>query len=403
MRQARENGEKKRSRPLRVPLRLAPWLGMLGMAAASLLRRRPAGGPRSPEEFDAAEPGRGRLASAPWEIPGRGWKDIAWRTYNEFGRTRLQALAGGVTFYVLLATFPAVAAFVTLYGMISDVAAMERLFQHLGAVFPRDVIDLVVAQMAFVAAQHQSALGFAFVLSAAISAWSANAGMKALIDGINVAYNEREKRPYVPRTLVTYAATVAATALMVLITAASLAVPAAFQEVGLHHLARYWAPLRWLLILSLTTCGFALLYRYGPSRAPPRWRWVIFGAVFASIAWMASSIGFSWYLDRFRRLGATYGSLGAIIGFMLWVWLSVLIVLMGAELNSEIEHQTACDTTVGRGRPIGERGAVMADAVGVAFTVSPRQALHNTAAFLARQAHTVANAARSLVKERRPN
>jgi membrane protein len=111
---------------------------------------------------------------------------------------------------------------------------------------------------------------------------------------------------------------------------------------------------------------------------------------------MGSSVAFSWYLDSFRRLGATYGSLGAIIGFMLWVWLSVLIVLMGAELNSEIEHQTACDTTIGRGKPMGERGAVMADAVGSAFTVSPRQALANTGAFFARQVHTVANAVRSL-------
>jgi membrane protein len=396
MRQGSEKGENRGGGLKRLALRLAPWLGVLAMAGASLVRRRPDAAPRSPEEFEAAQPGRGRMASAPWEIPGRGWKDIAWRTYNEFGRTRLQALAGGVTFYVLLATFPAVAAFVTLYGMISDVAAMEKLFQHLGTVFPRDVIDLVVAQMAFVAAQHQNALGFAFVLSAAISAWSANAGMKALIDGINVAYNEREKRPYVPRTLVTYAATIAATAFMVLITAASLAVPAAFHQFGLHHLARYWAPLRLLLILALTTCGFTLLYRYGPSRAPPRWRWVVFGAVFAALAWMGSSVAFSWYLDSFRRLGATYGSLGAIIGFMLWVWLSVLIVLMGAELNSEIEHQTACDTTIGRGKPMGERGAVMADAVGSAFTVSPRQALANIGAFFARQVHTVANAVRSL-------
>jgi membrane protein len=387
---------------LRLPLRVAPWLAMAAMAAFWRRRRKPDQSPTpTPEDFDAAEPHRGRSANFPWRIPPRGWKDILWRTYNEYGRSRLPSLAGGVTFYLLLATFPAIAAFVSLYGLFFDVDAVEKQFLHLSAIFPSDAVNLIGDQMVRVAAQQHGALGAAFVVSAAVSVWSANAGMKALFDGVNVAYNETEKRPYLPRTVLTYAATLTAVLFTVSITAVALAVPVAFHDLGLHHLADWWKPLRWVVMLVMATLGFALVYRFGPSRAPARWRWLICGALFAAVTWMAGSLGFSWYLDTFTHLGVTYGSLGAMIGFMLWVWLSVMIVLLGAELNSEIEHQTACDTTTGKPAPMGERGAVMADAVGEAFTVSPREARVITADFLARQVGHVWNFFRRLAGLRR--
>jgi membrane protein len=209
--------------------------------------------------------------------------------------------------------------------------------------------------------------------------------MGALFDGVNVAYNERETRPWLPRTLLTYAATLAAIAFIVSTTSAALAVPEVLHALGVHHIVDWWEPLRWLAILAVAVLAFTLLYRFGPSRRPARWRWLICGGAGSAAAWMAGSWAFSWYFNSFTHLGVTYGSLGAMIGFMLWMWFSVMIVLAGAEFNSEIEHQTACDTTIGPPAALGERGAVMADAVGAAFPLSPRQMREAFGAMLARE------------------
>jgi membrane protein len=358
----------------RLSLRVAPWLAMTAMALWN--RRRGSAAPArslSPAAFDLAEPRRGRQAQFPWQIPPRGWKDIAWRTFHEYGRTRLPALAGGVTFYLLLATFPAIAAFVSLYGLFSSVDLAEQQFLHLARVFPSDAINLIGDQMVRIAAQRHGALGAAFGVSAAVSIWSANAGMRALFDAVNIAYNEHENRTYLHLTAITYTATAIAMVFIVTTTGVALAVPEALHDLGFHNIAPWWDLLRWLGILSMATVAFTLVYRFGPNRRPARWPWLIGGGLFAAVAWMAGSLGFTGYLNTFTHLGVTYGSLGAMIGFMLWMWFSVMIVLLGAELNSEIEHQTACDTTVGAMRPMGERGAAVADDVGRAWTASPKE------------------------------
>jgi len=388
-------------------LRAAPWLAALAMAVLWRKDRRrgaaPDAGeaPLTPEDFEAAEPGRGRAANYPWMIPPRGWKDILWRTYRKYGRTRLPALAGGVTFYLLLATFPAIAAFVSLYGLFSSVDSVEQQLQHMSSILPREAVRLIGAEMLRLARERQGTLGVAFVGSALISIWSANAGMKALFDGVNIAYNEVEKRPYLPRTLLTYAATLGALVFAVAITAMGVAVPMAFQQIGLSGSAHGWVPLRWIAIYLTAALAFSLVYRFGASRRRPRWRWVAGGGLAAALLWMAGSLGFSWYLNTFTHLGVTYGSLGAMIGFMLWVWFSVMVVLVGAELTAEIEHQTARDTTIGAPRPIGERGAVMADTIGEAFTVSPRQGRDLATAFLARQIGYVIDFLRRLGRPKR--
>jgi membrane protein len=239
--------------------------------------------------------------------------------------------------------------------------------------------------MVRLAGQEHGTLGVAFVVSAALSIWSAKAGMQALFDGVNLAYNETEKRPFLKRALLTYAATLVAILFIVITTSVALAVPEVLHAIGLHRIVLWWGPVRWLAILASAVVAFTLVYRFGPSRRPARWRWVAAGGLFAALAWMAGSFVFSWYLNSFTHLGVTYGSLGAMIGFMLWMWLSVLIVLVGAELNAEIEHQTACDTTIGLERPVGERGAVVADTVGGAFPMSPRQIRENLGAWILRE------------------
>lgn len=386
-----------------LPLQALPWIAVLAMAALWPKSKKTEASepaqprPLDPAHFEALEPGRGRAARFPWNIPALGWKDILWRTYRESGQDRLPALAGGVTFYVLLAAFPAVAAFVSLYGLFSDVGSVEKQLEQMSAVFPRDAVTLIGQQMMRVATQKQATLSVTFIASTAISVWSANAGMKALFDGINIAYDETEKRDYIPRTLITYAATLAALLFLVAVTAVTVAAPVYFKSRGVESVTLWWIPLRWALVYLIAAVGFTLLYRYGPSRKHARWRWVSPGASAAALLWMVGSLGFSWYVNNFTHFGVTYGSLGAMVAFMLWVWFSVMVVLTGAELNAEIEHQTACDTTTGEVRPMGERGAVMADTVGKAFTVSPREAVAWSGAFLGRQVGYVRNFLRRLV------
>ena len=357
--------------------------------------------PLAPEDFESAEPGRGRGADAPWRISPRGWKDIAWRTWNEMNRARLPALAAGVTFYLLLATFPAIAALVSLIGLFFDVDTVERQFLHLSVMFPSEAIDFLGDEMVSIAAQEHGTLGLAFLVSAAVSLWSARNGVQALFDGVNIAYNEAEKRSWLVRALLTYAATLVAMTFILVAAGAALAVPDVLHALGIHRIAGWWAPLRWLGTLASGVATFTLVYRFGPSRRPARWRWLIAGGVFAGFAWMAGSYGFSWYLNTFVKLGVTYGSLGAMIGFMLWMWFSVFVVLLGAELNSEIEHQTAHDTTEGGPAPMGSRGAEMADRVGPAFALSLSEMRAAVVAELTGAAHDIAGGLRRLTGAKR--
>ncbi|MES2343566.1 MAG: YihY/virulence factor BrkB family protein [Pseudomonadota bacterium] len=351
----------------------APWLALAALAA---FWPRGRGKPKpglsvqaaaEPESFETAEPGRGRLADAPHRIPMRGWKDVLWRTYREVTCDRLSAVAGGVTFYTLLALFPAIGVFVSLYGLFNDVTAVQAQLVQFAAVIPSSVIDIVGDQMLRLATRPHASLSAAFVVSLLLSVWSANAAMKALFDGLNIAYDEAEKRSYLFRTAMTYAFTLGLLVFLTLVSAILVAVPLYLRDAGFADLALVWVPMRWLVILGLAATAFAMVYRYGPSRAHARWRWVSPGGMFAALLWLGGSLGFSWYVNNVAHFDATYGSLGAVIGFMMWIWFSVMVVLIGAELNAEIEHQTALDSTTGAPQPMGARGAAMADTVGLAF------------------------------------
>jgi membrane protein len=387
----------------KVPYHLTPWVAMAAMAAAALWprgRKKPADAaaprPMTPAELDRREPGRGRRAASPLEFPALGWKDILWRTYREMGRDRLPALSGAITYYLLLATFPALAAFISLYGIFADVGTVERQLTHLSTILPRDAVTLIGGQIMRLEAQRHATLSVAFLISTLLSVWSANAGMKALYDALNITYDETEKRDYVRRSLITYGATFAALVFMGLVVSVLIAAPVFFHEIGLRRFGVWWAPARWLTVYLIAAGAFTLLYRYGPSRRHAQWRWVAFGGLLAAVVWLSVSLAFSWYVNNIANFGVTYGSLGALIAYMLWVWFSAMVVLTGAELNAEIEHQTAIDTTIGQPKPIGERGAVMADTVGKAFTVSPREAAHISASFARRQVGYVRNFLRRL-------
>jgi membrane protein len=380
----------------RLAIPLAPWIA-LGVLALLWPRRAPPAQPGlsvqapagTPETFDAAEPGRGRLAPRPDHIPAKGWKDILWRTFREIGADKLPSVAGGVTFYALLALFPALGAFVSLYGLVADVNAVRDQLLGMAVVLPPSVVSILGDQMLRLASRPEGSLGFAFVTSLILSVWSANAGMKALFNGLNVAYDETEKRGFVRLTLLTYGFTLCGLLFLTITTGLLVALPIAFRFVGLGDAEPVWLALRWVILLAVAGAAFCIVYRYAPARSRARWRWVLPGGVFAAAFWLAGSFGFSFYVQNFAHYDATYGSLGAVIGFMMWIWFSIMVVLIGAELNAEIEHQTARDSTTGLEKPIGARGAAMADTVGLAFHFHLREILRRGQGDAQRKAEAV--------------
>jgi membrane protein len=312
------------------------------------------------ETLREREPGRGRGAHSPSQIPPRGWLDIAWRTVKEVVDDRLPAVAGGVTFYTLLAIFPGLGAFVSLYGLFADVNQAQAQFIGLVGIVPREFLGVIGDQMVRLAAAPPQKLGFAFGIALLLAIWSASSGVKALFNGLNVAYDEDEKRGFVGLSLLAVGATVSLIGFMTLLTVLLVAVPALTPGDS-----AFGAVMRWLAALVLTTGLFSVLYRFGPSRAKPRWQWVSWGSGVAALLWMLGSLGFSAYVTNISNYDRTYGPLGAVIAFMVWIWFSVLVILVGAELNAEIEHQTAVDSTTGPPMPMGARGAAMADTVGL--------------------------------------
>ena len=323
--------------------------------------------PRALQLERAAEPGRGRNAEVPTRIPWRGWKDILWRTVLQISADRLMLIAGGVVFYGLLATVPAITALVSMYGLFTRPSTINAQLGFLADVMPAGAYQIISDQVVRIASHSDGKLTVAFVVSLGIALWSANAGIKAMFDALNVVYDEDEKRGVVKLNAISLSFTLAAIIVMMLVLGAVIVVPLVLAFAGITSEQAGWLPLlRWPVLFVLVIFALALLYRYGPSRRQAKWRWVTVGSVFATLTALAVSVTFSWYLSRFADYNATYGSLGAVIGLMMWMWISTTVVLIGAELNSEIEHQTARDSTVGAPKPLGVRGAVMADTVGAA-------------------------------------
>lgn len=338
--------------------------------------------PPQPHDFDAREPGRGRLAEHPHHIPRKGWADIAWRVAMGYFGDRVGFVAGGVTFFILLSLFPTLAAFVTIYGLFADPADAWGRLSFLYAFLPANVVQFLGDEMARLAGNSNSQLTFTLVWTLALSLWIANNGIKTLFYGLNLAYHEVEKRNIVTYNLLCMAFTVSGLLAVMISAGLVVGVPIFLALFGLADEWAYLAPLRWPLLFVGYAAALTLIYRTGPCRARARWRWLTPGAVFAAVLSVALSFVFSWYLTNFVRTDS-YGPLAAIMGFLLWTWLSVQIILMGAKLNAEIEHQTALDTTTGEPAPLGDRGAVMADSVGprrgnpaaLAFTLKHAEAM----------------------------
>jgi membrane protein len=299
------------------------------------------------------------------EIPARGWKDILLRTFKEVGKDRVTLIAAGVTYFLLLALFPTLTALLSIYGLVVDPATVQDHVSQLAAFLPEGGRAIIEEQLTRFVSQGAPTLGTALAISLGIALWSSSSGFKSLMEAMNVAYGEKEKRGFLKQTMVALLFTLAGVVGALLMITCVLATPIVLGLLGLGAGTEWLVQIAAYAVLALALlAGLAALYRFGPSRQQAKWRWLTPGAVLAVVVITAVSALFSWYAANFAHYEKTYGSLGGLIGFLTWVWICVTAVIVGAELNAEAEHQTAKDSTVGADAPLGQRQAAMADSVG---------------------------------------
>lgn len=312
--------------------------------------------PRRPYPDDVEAQGSDAAA-----VPAPGWKGILLRVYRGLDDDRILANAAAVTFYALLALFPGIAALVSIYALFADPQSITQHLEAAAGVLPGGAIEIIRDQLNRLVAQPHSKLGISFLVGLVASLWSANGGIKALIDALNAVYEEREQRSFIRLNAISLIFTAAMIAFLIAALACLVALPAVLgmlpRFVGL--ILDY---IRWPVLLVLVALTLAFIFRFGPDRTEPRWRWMSWGSAVAAIGWLGVSALFTWYAANFGDFNKTYGSLGAVIGFMMWIWLSVIVILIGGKFDAEIEHGAARDPADGAENPLGARRATMADA-----------------------------------------
>jgi membrane protein len=295
---------------------------------------------RSPAIFSSSSAGASDHADSPWLLFRADWGSVLWRVYQKKSDNRLLAVAAGVVFYGLLAVFPAITAFVSLYGLMADPSTIHERLSLATGVLPQGALNILNEQLTRLTSHRTSALSLGFIGGLVIALWSANAGAKAVMDALNVAYGETEKRSFVRLNLVALAFTLGTIFALMLALGAVVVAPIVLSQLGLSSMNETLIALaRWPILLGLVVLGLTVLYRFGPSLTDPHWTWLFPGNVIAAVSWLALSGLFSWYIAHFGSYDATYGSLGAAIGMMTWMWISMIVVLLGAELNADIQRK----------------------------------------------------------------
>ena len=324
-----------------------------------------------PAEARAAEglttTDRGRLATKPWEIPLAGWKDVLLRTRKEMVADHVTLIAAGCAFYALLAVFPGIAAAISLWGLFASPGEIVAQIDGFTAALPPDAAALVNEQAASAAAADSGALLTA-LFGIALGIFSASKGVNSLIEGLNIVYDETDQRGFLRKTALNLAVTACAILGLIVAVFLVVAVPAILAEVGLGAGGTFLVTVvKWAVLILGAGVAFAGLYRYGPNRRDARWEWLTGGGILAVLLWVLGSGLFSLYVARFASYNATYGALAGVVILLMWLFMTNVVILLGAEVNAELERQTKLDTTVGRRQPLGERGAFAADTVGEAI------------------------------------
>lgn len=307
-------------------------------------------------------PGLGTEAESPTQIPVQGWREVLGRAMHDSQEHNIALLAAGVAFYAFLALFPALISLVTLVGLVADPVQITEQVRSFTVGLPQDSQQLISDQLAVITGSSGGALTIGLLVSLLLALWSASSGTSSLMTAVNLAYDEKEKRGFLKLRGVALLLTLGGVVFLVLTLALIAVVPVVLQAVPLGPVGTVLAQvLRWTLLFVLVVVGLAVLYRVAPDRNSPKLRWVALGSMVAALLWLLGSAGFSLYVNSFGNYNKTYGALAGVIVLLLWLLLTCYVVLLGAEINSEAERQTARDTTIGEPRPMGQRGAVVAD------------------------------------------
>ena len=317
---------------------------------------------RPPADAPTPQELPGIHADKPTAIPWRGWKQILKRAWAENKADNMPIIAGGVAFFGFLSIFPAMIALISIYGLVASPETVARQVEELSAQLPQSAADLIGKQLHDIVSNDSGALTFSLIVSILGALWSVSGGVSNVITAVNIAYDEVEARSFVKLRATSLALTLGAIVFVLLTFSLVTVVPRLIEALPLGVVGTILAEAaRWLLLLAVFTGSLAVVYRVAPDRDAPRFRWVSLGAVIVTVIWALVSIGFAIYVDRFGSYDKTYGAIAGVIVLMLWLYLTCYLVLLGAEINSEAEHQTAHDTTTGEPEPMGERNATMAD------------------------------------------
>jgi membrane protein len=317
--------------------------------------RPPADAP-SPNELP------GLHADKPTEIPWRGWKQILKRSWAEHKADNMPIIAGGVAFFGFLSIFPALIALISIYGLVASPETVARQVADLSAQLPESASDLIETQLNEIVTNDGGALTLSLIVSILGALWSVSGGVGNLITAVNIAYDEVEARNFIKLRATSLALTLGAIVFVLLTFGLVAVVPRIIESLPLGIVGTILAQVaRWALLLAVFAGSLAVLYRVAPDRDAPRFSWVSLGAVIVTVIWALVSIAFAVYVDNFGSYDKTYGAIAGVIVLMLWLYITCYLVLLGAEINSEAEHQTAHDTTTGDAEPMGERNATMAD------------------------------------------
>ena len=300
---------------------------------------------------------RGREAERPQDAPVPDWKDIIRRAWKDFGDKNLSLVAGGVTYYVILALFPGLAALVSIYGLVADPNQIEKQVNVVSGLLPDSARDLISGELHQLASASNGALGIGLVVGVLLALWSASRGMSGMISALDIAYDQPERRGFFRFNMIALLLTLGLIIGGLIVVALVAGLPALLAGMGARSGTRIVVVIvQWPVLIVFVLTMLAILYRYAPDHNEPKWEWVSPGAVTATVLWLIASILFSVYVSRFGSYNKTYGSLGAIIVLLTWLWISVSFVLLGAEINAESERQTT-------GEPAARRGGVGADAL----------------------------------------
>jgi membrane protein len=315
-----------------------------------------------PETHGEAD--RGREAESPSQVPPRGWKDVLLRVKKDIKDDNVSIVAAGVAFFSVLALFPALIAMISIYGLFVEPQEAAAQAKELTDVMPAAAAELIGNQMTAVANASSGNLSISLAISIAVALWSASSGMNALIQGVNIAYDEPETRGFLKLRGLALLLTIGGILVFCMAIGAIAVFPALAGKLpGGQVLETVAGVLRWVILGAVIIGALAVIFRLSPDRDQPRMKWVSSGAIMAAVFWLLASIGFSFYANNFGSYNETYGSVAAVIILMFWLYITAFIILIGAELNGQLELQTRKDTTTGPEKPMGERDAFAADKV----------------------------------------